>query len=134
LPLTFIDRAVDEYPTDQPTGVARLTAAFRSIVLELSEGVATLTLNRPDRLNAFNDAMHAEVRDALARIGGDRTIRAMILTGAGRGFCAGQDLAERSVAPGDAPRDLGASLEANYNPREGVAAFLEKRAPRFAGE
>ena len=93
-----------------------MTAAFRSIVLELSEGVATLTLNRPDRLNAFNDAMHAEVREALARIGGDRTIRAMILTGAGRGFCAGQDLADRSVAPGDAPRDLGASLEANYNP------------------
>lgn len=93
-----------------------MTAAFDNIVLELSEGVATLTLNRPDRLNAFNEAMHAEVREALARIGGDRAIRAMILTGAGRGFCAGQDLGDRSVTPGDAPRDLGASLEANYNP------------------
>jgi 2-(1,2-epoxy-1,2-dihydrophenyl)acetyl-CoA isomerase len=97
-----------------------LTAAFRNIVLDLSEGVATLTLNRPERLNAFNDAMHAELREALARVGGERTIRAVILTGAGRGFCAGQDLADRSVTPGNtggnAPRDLGASLEANYNP------------------
>jgi len=97
-----------------------LAAAFRSIALELSEGVATLTLNRPERLNAFNDAMHVEIREALERIGGDRAIRAMIITGAGRAFCAGQDLADRSVAQGDqrrdAPRDLGASLEANYNP------------------
>ncbi len=97
-----------------------MAAAFRSIALELSGGVATLTLNRPERLNAFNDAMHVEIREALARIGGERTVRAMILTGAGRAFCAGQDLADRSVTPGDvggaAPRDLGASLEANYNP------------------
>jgi 2-(1,2-epoxy-1,2-dihydrophenyl)acetyl-CoA isomerase len=97
-----------------------LAAAFRSIALEVSEGVATLTLNRPERLNAFNDAMHGEIREALERIGGDRGVRAVIITGAGRAFCAGQDLADRSVAQGDerrdAPRDLGASLEANYNP------------------
>ena len=101
-----------------------LAATFRSVALEVSEGVATLTLNRPERLNAFNDAMHVEIREGLARIGSDRTVRAMILTGAGRAFCAGQDLADRSVAQGDerrdvrgdAPRDLGASLEANYNP------------------
>ena len=93
-----------------------MAADFGNIVLELSEGVATITLNRPDRLNAFNDAMHAEMREALARIGGDGTVRTLILTGAGRAFCAGQDLSDRSVKPGDAPRDLGASLEANYNP------------------
>ncbi|HXV08296.1 MAG TPA: 2-(1,2-epoxy-1,2-dihydrophenyl)acetyl-CoA isomerase PaaG [Burkholderiales bacterium] len=97
-----------------------MASAFRSVALEVSEGVATLTLNRPERLNAFNDTMHAEIREVLARIGSHRTVRAMILTGAGRAFCAGQDLADRSVAPGDeqrdAPRDLGASLEANYNP------------------
>jgi 2-(1,2-epoxy-1,2-dihydrophenyl)acetyl-CoA isomerase len=93
-----------------------VAADFRNIVLALSEGVATITLNRPDRLNAFNDAMHAEMREALARIGSDGTVRTLILTGAGRAFCAGQDLSDRSVKPGDAPRDLGASLEANYNP------------------
>lgn len=93
-----------------------MAAAFESIDLEVSEGVATLTLNRPERLNAFNDTMRGELREALARIGGDRSMRAVLLTGAGRAFCAGQDLTERSLAPGDAPRDLGASLEKNYNP------------------
>ena len=93
-----------------------MSAAFQSIVLEVSEAVATLTLNRPERLNAFNEAMHAELREALARIGGERSIRAMLLTGAGRAFCSGQDLTDRKLAPGDTPRDLGASLERNYNP------------------
>jgi len=93
-----------------------VSAAFQSIVLEVSEAVATLTLNRPERLNAFNEAMHAELREALARIGGERSIRAMLLTGAGRAFCSGQDLTDRKLAPGDTPRDLGASLERNYNP------------------
>jgi 2-(1,2-epoxy-1,2-dihydrophenyl)acetyl-CoA isomerase len=99
-----------------------LAAAFRSVALEVSEGVATLTLSRPERLNAFNDAMHVEIREVLVRIGSDRTVRAMILTDAGRAFCAGQDLADRRVAQGDercdvrgdAPRDLGASLEAPH--------------------
>jgi 2-(1,2-epoxy-1,2-dihydrophenyl)acetyl-CoA isomerase len=78
--------------------------------------MATLTLNRPDRLNSFNDAMHDEVRDALARVRADRSVRMLVLTGAGRGFCAGQDLNDRTVAPGDAPLDLGASIEKNYKP------------------
>ncbi len=87
-----------------------------TISLDVSAGVATLTLNRPDRMNSFTEAMHGEIRQALAHIRADRSIRAMILTGAGRGFCAGQDLSDRKVAPGDGPRDLGASLETNYNP------------------
>jgi len=93
-----------------------MSAPLQNILLDIAAGVATLTLNRPDRLNSFTEAMHGEVRDALAHIRSDRAVRAMILTGAGRGFCAGQDLSDRAVAPGDAPRDLGASLESNYNP------------------
>jgi 2-(1,2-epoxy-1,2-dihydrophenyl)acetyl-CoA isomerase len=90
--------------------------SYDSILFTLEGGVARLTLNRPDRLNSFTDAMHAEVRDALARVKADPTARVLLLTGAGRGFCAGQDLADRAVAPGGAPVDLGASIERNYKP------------------
>lgn len=93
-----------------------MLGGFQTILLDVAPGVATLTLNRPDRLNSFNEAMHGELREALARVRSDRSVRALILTGAGRGFCAGQDLGDRTVAPDDAPPDLGASLEANYNP------------------
>ena len=93
-----------------------MAQTFQNIGFDVSTGVATLTLSRPERLNSFTDAMHAEIRAALKRIRSDRSIRAMVLTGAGRGFCAGQDLSDRKVAPGDGPRDLGASLETNYNP------------------
>jgi 2-(1,2-epoxy-1,2-dihydrophenyl)acetyl-CoA isomerase len=89
---------------------------FESIRLEVAAGVATLTLNRPDRLNSFTVAMHLEVRAALDAVRADRTVRCLVLTGAGRGFCAGQDLGDRSVAPGDAPLDLGASINNYYKP------------------
>jgi 2-(1,2-epoxy-1,2-dihydrophenyl)acetyl-CoA isomerase len=90
--------------------------AYQHILFDSRDGIARLTLNRPDRLNSFNDAMHAEVRDALARVNGDATARVLLVTGAGRGFCAGQDLSDRAVAPGQAPVDLGASIERNYLP------------------
>ncbi|MBK7331392.1 MAG: 2-(1,2-epoxy-1,2-dihydrophenyl)acetyl-CoA isomerase [Betaproteobacteria bacterium] len=90
--------------------------AYDHILYESRGGVGRLTLNRPDRLNSFNDAMHAEVRDALAAARGDASVRVLLLTGAGRGFCAGQDLSDRAVAPGGAPVDLGASIERNYKP------------------
>ncbi len=89
---------------------------YEHILFTSDAGVARLTLNRPDRLNSFNDAMHAEVRDALARVRADASVRVLLLTGAGRGFCAGQDLSDRTVAPGGAPADLGASVERNYKP------------------
>jgi 2-(1,2-epoxy-1,2-dihydrophenyl)acetyl-CoA isomerase len=89
---------------------------YGHILFGAADGIARLTLNRPDRLNSFNDAMHVEVRDALARVEADRSLRVLLLTGAGRGFCAGQDLADRAVAPGGAPVDLGASVERNYKP------------------
>jgi 2-(1,2-epoxy-1,2-dihydrophenyl)acetyl-CoA isomerase len=90
--------------------------AYAHILYTVERGVARLTLNRPERLNSFNDAMHAELRDALDALSADESARVLVLTGAGRGFCAGQDLADRAVAPGDAPVDLGASIERNYKP------------------
>lgn len=90
--------------------------SYQTILFELSEGIARLTFNRPERLNSFNAAMHAEVRDALARLHRDRSARVLVITGAGRGFCAGQDLNDRAVAPGAEPPDLGESIERDYKP------------------
>ena len=87
-----------------------------TILVERDGGVARLTLNRPDRLNSFTVAMHEELAQALDDAAGDAQVRAILLTGAGRGFCAGQDLADRSVAPGAAPVDLGDSVERYYAP------------------
>ena len=87
-----------------------------TVLYEAGRGVATLTLNRPDKLNVFNEAMHRELARALDRIEADPAIRAVLLTGAGRGFCAGQDLGDRVIGEGDAPPDLGATLDRWYNP------------------
>jgi 2-(1,2-epoxy-1,2-dihydrophenyl)acetyl-CoA isomerase len=89
---------------------------YQHILYAAEGGIARLTLNRPDRLNSFNDAMHAEVRDALSRVKASADMRVLLLTGAGRGFCAGQDLGDRAVAPGSEAVDLGASIERNYKP------------------
>lgn len=89
---------------------------YQHILFDLTDGVATVTLNRPERLNSFTVAMHGEVRDALGRVRDDPAIRALVLTGAGRGFCAGQDLNDRKVAPGGQPPDLGESIETWYKP------------------
>jgi 2-(1,2-epoxy-1,2-dihydrophenyl)acetyl-CoA isomerase len=90
--------------------------SYDNILFSLEGGIARLTLNRPDRLNSFNDAMHEEVRDALGLLQAQTSARVLLLTGAGRGFCAGQDLSDRAVAPGGEPVDLGASIERNYIP------------------
>src|SRR5689334_21531995 len=74
--------------------------------------IARITLNRPDRLNSFTVRMHEELRDALANLG---EARVLVLTGAGRGFCAGQDLNDRAVAPGETV-DLGETVQACWNP------------------
>ncbi|HZO21254.1 MAG TPA: 2-(1,2-epoxy-1,2-dihydrophenyl)acetyl-CoA isomerase PaaG [Steroidobacteraceae bacterium] len=89
---------------------------YQTILFETTAGVARLTLNRPDRLNSFNSAMHQEVRDAIASLIGDSGARVLVITGSGRGFCAGQDLGDRAVAPGGAAADLGESIEKNYKP------------------
>ncbi len=98
---------------------------FEQIRLDIAGAVATVTLNRPERLNSFTAQMHAELRRALATIRDDDAIRVMVLTGAGRAFCAGQDLGERKRSSGEKP-DLGASLEANYHPLVLGLRSLEK--------
>lgn len=85
-----------------------------SVLVDRRDGWAVVTLNRPERLNAFNEAMHRQLAVALDELAADEACRAVLLTGAGRGFCAGQDLADRVGLEG-AP-DLGATLEAFYNP------------------
>jgi 2-(1,2-epoxy-1,2-dihydrophenyl)acetyl-CoA isomerase len=86
---------------------------YESIILEQSDGIARVTLNRPDRLNSFTAQMHQELRRVLAEVSDARVV---ILTGAGRGFCAGQDLNDRAVAAGDHPVDLGVTVETGWNP------------------
>jgi 2-(1,2-epoxy-1,2-dihydrophenyl)acetyl-CoA isomerase len=87
-----------------------------TILIERDGGVIIVTLNRPDRINSFTIEMHKALMEALSDIADDDNCRAMILTGAGRGFCAGQDLTDRAVAPGKERRDLGESMEVRYNP------------------
>ena len=87
--------------------------AYESIIFDVTDGAARLTLNRPDRLNSFTFAMHGEVADALSKIESDDKVRVLLITGAGRGFCAGQDLSDPAIMPGG---DLGSALETSYNP------------------
>jgi 2-(1,2-epoxy-1,2-dihydrophenyl)acetyl-CoA isomerase len=86
--------------------------AYETIDFKTDGPVARITLNRPDRLNSFTVQMHDELRDALASLGSTRVV---VLTGAGRGFCAGQDLNDRSVAPGKTV-DLGETVAQCWNP------------------
>src|SRR3954468_18337982 len=85
---------------------------YETIEFKLEGGIARLTLNRPDRLNSFTVRMHEEVANALSGLDGARVL---VITGAGRGFCAGQDLNDRAVAPGEAV-DLGETVEKSWNP------------------
>lgn len=97
-----------------------------TVLHERRDGYHVLTLNRPDRLNAFNEAQHLALRAALEACASERDCRAVILTGAGRGFCAGQDLSDRDpTIRGDAP-DLGMTLETFYNPLVRQLRALEK--------
>ena len=104
---------------------------YQSILLDMHAGIARLTLNRPDKLNSFTAAMHAELRHALDCVQADTSLRVLLLAGAGRGFCAGQDLSDPAMspsAPGAAsaagaagaasqqPPDIGNVVEQNYKP------------------
>jgi len=89
---------------------------FNTIEFVINDGVAKLTLNRPKSLNSFTSEMHAEIRVIMKQVIEDDNIRCLVITGAGRGFCAGQDLGDRaSPSEGVAP-DVGASVEKDYNP------------------
>ena len=90
---------------------------YETILFEIEAGVATLTLNRPDKLNSFNTIMHEELRDALEKVEApENGVRCLLITGAGKGFSAGQDLSDRAIAPGAEAPNLGESLEQRYNP------------------
>jgi 2-(1,2-epoxy-1,2-dihydrophenyl)acetyl-CoA isomerase len=98
---------------------------YEHILTAVEQGVATITLNRPDVLNSFNRVMAGEVRSALAAASGDSEARAVLLTGAGRAFCAGQDLAEAMPKDGPAP-DLGDIVARSYNPIVRTIRQLDK--------
>lgn len=99
--------------------------AYQFITCTLSEGVATITLDRPDVLNSFNRAMASELQLTLGALARDPGVRAILLTGNGRAFCAGQDLSE--AVPPDAPLpDLGDIVHASYNPIVRLIRSIEK--------
>jgi 2-(1,2-epoxy-1,2-dihydrophenyl)acetyl-CoA isomerase len=85
-----------------------------AVLATVADGVATLTLNRPEVLNALDDALLVQLREALAAVKADASVRAVILTGAGRGFCAGADLAQPGMQGG--PNDVAQSLRERYHP------------------
>ena len=95
------------------------------VLFDVADGVATLTLNRPGVLNSFNRPMAHELKTALERVADDDTLRAVVLTGAGRAFCAGQDLAEAVPKDGAMP-DLGDIVRDGYNPMIRAIRKLEK--------
>jgi 2-(1,2-epoxy-1,2-dihydrophenyl)acetyl-CoA isomerase len=94
------------------------------VLVDLTRGVLRLTLNRPDKLNAFNEEMHLALRAGFERGRDDEDVRAVLLTGAGRGFCAGQDLGDRDPRKGKP--DLGRTIETFYNPLLRLIRSLEK--------
>lgn len=100
--------------------------ASETVLAVTDGGVLRLTLNRPDRLNAFNQEMHLALRDGVERARDDSDIRALLITGAGRGFCAGQDLGDRDPRKGGPKPDLGHTLDTFYNPTLRMLRALEK--------
>lgn len=97
-----------------------------TVLTELQDGLFTITLNRPDKLNSFNEVQHLGFRDALAEAKGNGDIRAVLLTGAGRAFCAGQDLGDRDPRRMDGPPDLSVTLRDLYNPSLNLIRTMEK--------
>jgi 2-(1,2-epoxy-1,2-dihydrophenyl)acetyl-CoA isomerase len=104
---------------------------FESITFAVESGIARITLNRPDKLNSFTGEMHAELRAALDSIQNDMSVRVLVLTGAGRAFCAGQDLADSDMQTinGKMP-DIGNVVEKNYKPL--ILRLQNLRVPTIA--
>lgn len=90
--------------------------SYQTILAQINNGVGYLTFNRPEQLNSFNEQMHHEVAKVLNEWSADPAVRAVVITGNGRGFCAGQDLNDRVVDPNAPSPDLGLSIEKYYNP------------------
>ena len=97
-----------------------------TVLVTLADGVLRLTLNRPDKLNSFNEEMHMALRAGFQRAQDEDAVRAVLLTGTGRGFCAGQDLGDRDPRKGGPVPDLGQTLDRFYNPTLRLIRALEK--------
>ncbi len=105
--------------------------SYQNILFEVQPGgIARLTLNRPDKLNSFNGAMHAELRAALDVVHNDKNSRVLVISGAGRAFCAGQDLADPDMAMGPLQPDIGNVVEHHYKPL--ILALQNLRVPTVA--
>ncbi|MGB3835952.1 2-(1,2-epoxy-1,2-dihydrophenyl)acetyl-CoA isomerase PaaG [Castellaniella sp.] len=104
---------------------------YQHIQFSIQNGVARIMLARPNKLNSFTEDMHLELRDALTQVQSSIDARALVITGAGRGFCAGQDLGDRGmqIAVGQAP-DLGATVEKFYKPL--ILSLQNLRVPTLA--
>jgi len=105
----------------------------KTVLYETRGAVALITLNRPQALNSFTRAMHQDLWDAFDKIEADKSIRALVITGAGRGFCAGADLAEFDFAPGPdlvKRADPGPLIEQAFNPT--VRRLQALRVPTVA--
>lgn len=89
---------------------------YQNIIAEEKNGVGYLTFNRPKALNSFNVDMHREVAEVLNQWTKNPDVRCVVISGEGRGFCAGQDLGDRVVDPNAEAPDLGYSIETYYNP------------------
>src|SRR3954462_2251754 len=93
-----------------------MPVSYTTIRYATQDGVATITLARPDKLNAFNAIMHADLRGALDDAEKDDAVRCVVLTGEGRGFSSGQDLTEDRPVGADGKVDVGGRLDRDYNP------------------
>ncbi len=107
------DSAANDAPRLRPTPDPAFEAA--GLKAETADGVARITLNRPERLNSLNAALCAALNQALTRAATDPGVRCVLITGAGRAFCAGQDLADVDI-DGEKPREIGDILENDINP------------------
>ena len=95
---------------------------YETLLYELKDGIGTITLNRPDRYNAFNEKMSAEFIDILKKVARDKEVRCVVLTGSGKAFCSGQDLKDVQGKN----RSLGESVERRYNPMIRLICETEK--------
>jgi len=97
-----------------------------SVITTLNDGWTEICLNRPDRLNSFNDEMHVLLAGSIATAAQDSKVRAVLLTGSGRGFCAGQDLSDRDPRKLQQAPDLSQTLTSSYNPLVSAIRSMDK--------
>ena len=107
--------------------------SYQSIIYEVKEGVGLITLNRPDRLNAWNHEIETELREVMSEASIDGDVKAVVITGAGRGFCAGADMSDLSDSTGEDSDSLRESQRARlqYAPTEGQLELPSDYSMRY---